>query len=186
MKVSVEYKKNFEDIYITFYSRMSRFAQSYLIYEEEAENIVQDIFIEIWEKKIDISAISNVSGYLFLILKNKCIDYIRRKKTETKAISEIQKENEISLKLKFDSLQALDDMFLADPNIDNLIEQAISNLPEKCRQVFVMSRLDGKKQREIANELNISIHTVESQMSIAYKKLKEELKEYFPILIFFI
>ena len=107
MKVSVEYKKNFEDIYIAFYSRMSRFAQSYLIYEEEAENIVQDIFIEIWEKKIDISAISNVSGYLFLILKNKCIDYIRRKKTETKAISEIQKENEISLKLKFDSLQAL-------------------------------------------------------------------------------
>ncbi len=126
MKVSVDYKKRFEDTYICYYSRMSRFAKSYLIYEEDAENIVQDIFIEIWEKKIDLTAISNVRGYLFLILKNKCIDYIRRKKTETKAISEIQKENEISLKLKFDSLEALDDMLLTDSNIDALIEQLIN------------------------------------------------------------
>lgn len=186
MKVSVEYKKHFEDTYICYYSRMSRFAKSYLIYEEDAENIVQDIFIEIWEKKIDLTAISNVRGYLFLILKNKCIDYIRRKKTEIKAISEIQKENEISLKLKFDSLEALDDRLLTDSNIDALIEQAISSLPEKCRQIFVMNKLEGKKQKHIANELDISIHTVESQMSIAYKKLKEELKEYFPVFMFFI
>lgn len=58
MKVSVDYKKRFEDTYICYYSRMSRFAKSYLIYEEDAENIVQDIFIEIWEKKIDLTAIS--------------------------------------------------------------------------------------------------------------------------------
>jgi RNA polymerase sigma-70 factor (ECF subfamily) len=186
MKVSVDYKKHFENTYISFYSRMSRFAQSYVIYEEDAENIVQDIFIDIWEKKIDLYAISNVSGYLFLTLKNKCIDYIRRKRSESQAITEIQKEREISLKLKFDSLEALDNKLLTDPSIDTLIEQAINNLPEKCRQIFVMNKFDGKKQRIIANELNISIHTVESQMSIAYKKLKEELKEYFPIFIYFI
>ncbi len=186
MKVSINYKNNFEDIYIAYYSRMKRFAQSYVIYEEEAENIVQDIFIDIWEKRIDLSSISNISGYLFLMLKNKCIDNIRRIKAETKALTEIQKENEISLKLKFDSLQALDNKFLSDSNFDQLIEQAINNLPEKCRQIFVMNKFDGKKQRDIANELDISIHTVESQMSIAYKKLKEELKEYFSVLVFFI
>lgn len=186
MKVVKDYNRHFEDIYIGFYSRMNRFAQSYVIYEEDAENIVQDIFIDIWEKKIDLSAISNVSGYLLLILKNKCIDHLRRKKTETQAISKIQIENEINLKLKFDSLEALDDKLLADPNIDTLIEQAINNLPEKCRQIFVMNKFDGKKQSVIANELNISIHTVESQMSIAYKKLQEELKEYFPVFLFFI
>lgn len=186
MEVAVNYKNYFEDTYIAYYSRMKRFAQSYVISEADAENIVHDIFIDIWEKKIDLSAISNVSGYLYLSLKNKCIDYIRRKKTETQAISEIQKDNELSLKLKFDSLEALDDKLLTDPDIDTLIEQAINNLPEKCRQIFVMNKFDGKKQRVIAKELDISIHTVESQMSIAYKKLKEELKEYFPIFLLFI
>ncbi len=185
MKVSIDYKNSFEDIYVAFYSRMKRFAQSYLIYEEEAENIVQDIFIDIWEKKIDFSAISNVSGYLFLLLKNRCIDNIRRNKVEAKALTEIQKENEISFKLKLDSLQALDDKFLTDPDIDKLIDQAINKLPEKCRQIFVMNRFEGKKQRDIAAELDISINTVESQMSIAYKKLKEELKEFFHVFIFF-
>lgn len=168
----------FEDIYIAYYSRMKRFAQSYLIYEEDAENIVQDIFIDIWEKQVDLSAISNVSGYLFLVLKNKCIDYIRHKKTETRVISEIQKENELSLKMKLDSLHELNDKLLTDPDIDILIKQAIDKLPERCRQIFVMNKFEGKKQRAIANELDISIHTVESQMSIAFKKLKEDLKEF--------
>jgi RNA polymerase sigma-70 factor (family 1) len=186
MKINIEYKKQFEEIYTVFYSRMKRFAKSYVIYEEDAENIVQDIFIDIWEKKIDLTVISNVRGYLFLILKNRCIDYIRRKRSESKTISAIQKENEINLKLKLDSLEALDNKILTDPDIDALIEKAIENLPEKCRQIFIMNKIDCKKQREIAKELNISINTVESQMSIAYKKLKEDFKEYFPVFLFFI
>lgn len=186
MKINIEYKKQFEEIYTVFYSRMKRFAKSYVIYEEDAENIVQDIFIDIWEKKIDLTVISNVRGYLFLILKNRCIDYIRRKRSESKTFSAIQKEYEINLMLKLDSLEALDNKILTDPDIDALIEKAIENLPEKCRQIFIMNKIDCKKQREIAKELNISINTVESQMSIAYKKLKEDLKEYFPVFLFFI
>ena len=85
MKAKLD-NKSFEETYISYYSRMSRFAQSYAISEEDAENIVQDIFIDIWEKKLDLTKISNVGGYLFLSLKNKCIDYIRHKKIENHTI----------------------------------------------------------------------------------------------------
>ncbi|HOP30791.1 MAG TPA: RNA polymerase sigma-70 factor [Spirochaetota bacterium] len=180
------YHKSFEETYISYYSRMSRFAQSYSISEEDAENIVQDVFIDIWAKKIDFTTLSNVGGYLFLSLKNKCIDHVRRKKIENRTISELKKENEIILKLSLDSLEALDDKILTEPDIDALIQKAIDKLPGKCKQIFVMNKFHGKKQKAIANELNISINTVECQMSIAYKKLKEELKDFFPIFIFFI
>ena len=185
MKAKLD-NKSFEETYISYYSRMSRFAQSYAISEEDAENIVQDIFIDIWEKKLDLTKISNVGGYLFLSLKNKCIDYIRHKKIENRTISELKKENEILLKLSLDSLEALDEKTLTEPDIETLIQHAIDKLPEKCKEIFVMNKLQGKKQKVIASELNISINTVESQMSIAYKKLKEELKDYFHVFIFFI
>ena len=66
------------------------------------------------------------------------------------------------------------------------VQKAIENLPEKCRQIFVMNKIEGKKQKTIAQELNISINTVESQMAIAHKKLKELLKNYVSLFIFLI
>ena len=72
-----------------------------------------------------------------------------------------------------------------ETDIDTIIQKAIDNLPEKCREIFVMNKIEGKKQKVIAQELNISIHTVESQMAIAYKKLKEALKDCVPLFLFF-
>jgi len=74
---------------------------------------------------------------------------------------------------------------LNETDIDTIIQKAIDNLPEKCREIFVMNKIEGKKQKVIAQELNISIHTVESQMAIAYKKLKEALKDCVPLFLFF-
>lgn len=178
-----EYKIQFEKAYINYYARMIRFAQEYVIREEDAENIVHDIFTEIWEKKIDFPAQQNFSSYVFVMLKNKCIDFLRRKATEREIITQIQDEYMQLLKLKFESLEALNNKLLAEPDIDSTIQKAIESLPEKCRQIFVMNKIEGKKQKNIAEELNISINTVESQMAIAYKKLKEELKDLTPLLI---
>lgn len=62
----------------------------------------------------------------------------------------------------------------------------INSLPEKCREIFIKSKIEGKKQKDIAVEMNISLKTVENQMNIAYKKLKSELKDYLPLLLFFL
>lgn len=118
------------------------------------------------------------------MLKNRCIDFLRRKTLEQRAASAMQKEYLDELKLKFESLEALDNKFINEPDIDAVIQDAIDSLPEKCREIFIMSKLEGKKQKVIAEELNISIHTVESQMAIAYKKLKKALKDYTLLFIF--
>ena len=69
-------------------------------------------------------------------------------------------------------------------DIERIITEVVDSLPEKCREIFIKSKIEGKKQKDIAAELNISLKTVENQMAIAYKKIKSELKDYLPLLIF--
>lgn len=185
MPVSTKYKTQFEEVYLSFYSRMKRFVQQYVIREEDAENIVQDIFFELWEKQLEFTSFVNLNGFLFMMLKNRCIDFLRRRTLEQHAVDEIQSEYIRTLKLKFESLDALDNKFLNETDIDTIIQNAIENLPERCREIFVMNKIEGKKQKLIAQELNISVNTVESQMAIAYKKLKEALKDHMPLFLFF-
>lgn len=185
MQASPTYKAQFEEVYLSFYSRMKRFARQYVIREEDAENIVHDIFLELWEKQLDFTSLVNLNGFLFMMLKNRCIDFLRRKTIEQQVVDEIQSEYIRTLRLKFESLEALDNKFLNETDIDAVIQNAIDSLPEKCRQIFVMNKIEGKKQKVIAQELNISVHTVESQMAIAYKKLKEALKDYTLLFLFF-
>ena len=179
------YKAQFEEVYLSFFSRMKRFARQYVIHEEDAENIVQDIFFELWEKQLEFTSFVNLNGFLFMMLKNRCIDFLRRKTLEQQAVEEIQSEYIRTLRLKFESLATLDNKFLNESNIDTIIRDAIESLPEKCREIFVMNKIEGKKQKTIAHELNISINTVESQMAIAYKKLKEALKDHVLLFLFF-
>ena len=101
-----------------------------------------------------------------------------------KAANTMQEEYELALQMKLQSLEVFDEQVFSDTEIETVIANAIQSLPEKCRQIFVMNKIEGKKQKTIANELNLSIHTVESQMAIAYRKLKEILKDYLPLLFF--
>lgn len=75
---------------------------------------------------------------------------------------------------------------LSEQDIEKIISEVINSLPEKCREIFIKSKIEGKKQKDIAVEMNISLKTVENQMNIAYKKLKSELKDYLPLLLFFL
>ncbi len=87
MQPASEYKVQFEEAYISYYSRMKRFAREYVIREEDAENIVHDIFTELWEKKLEFISHINLNGYIFVILKNRCVDFLRRKTTEQHAMN---------------------------------------------------------------------------------------------------
>jgi len=180
----IKKRTDFENIYVSHYSRMKRFAQEYVIREEDAENIVQDVFLDLWEQTLLLSSHTNLFAYLFTAVKNKCIDFLRHKTVVLKTTNTIQEEYLLALQMKFHSLEAFDEKIFNEPDIETIVQNAIINLPEKCREIFILNKIEGKKQKAIAEELNISIHTVESQMAIAYKKLKEALKEYIPLLIF--
>jgi RNA polymerase sigma-70 factor (family 1) len=174
----------FEEIYLSFYPRLKRFAQEYVIREADAENIVQDVFLDLWERRAFVSSSINLTSYLFTNIKNKCIDFLRHRMVMQNAANKMQEEYELALQMKFQSLQAFDEHIFSNADMEAVIADAIQSLPEKCRRIFVMNKIEGKKQKTIAEELDISIHTVESQMAIAYRKLKEILKDYQPLFIF--
>ena len=175
----------FEKLYVSWFSRMKGFAQEYVVSEEDAENIVQDVFTELWERKELLTyAEMNWVALLFTSIKNKCIDLLRHRVVVQEAVNRMQEEYQITLRMKLDSLEIFDQSILSEQDIEQLISEAIDSLPEKCREIFIKSKIEGKKQKEIADELNVSVKTVENQMNIAYKKIKVRLKDYLPLLIF--
>lgn len=169
-------KDHFDAIYVAYYPRMIRFAKEYVLMEEDAENIVQDIFVLLWEKRDVLEIKVSLVPYLFTLLRNKCLDFLRHKTVE----EDFNKEYAVRQM----ALEQLNYAFSSDEEIEKLLSDAIRSLPERCREIFIKSRVEGKKYEEIANELNLSVHTIETQMSIALKKLRICLKDYLPLLLF--
>lgn len=184
MQTSSQHSGQFEAIYLTHYSRMKRFATEYLICEEDAENIVQDVFLELWEQQFVLMSHTRLFAWLFTTTKNRCLDLLRHKTVIRKGAERIRDEYNVELQMKLQSLEAFDEKIFTEPDIESVVKKAIETLPEKCREIFVMNKIEGKKQKAIAAELNISLNTVESQMAIANRKLKDALKEYIPLLFF--
>lgn len=171
-------QNSFDRIYVMYYSRMLRFAKEYVVFEEDAENVVQDVFLLLWEKREVLDIRISLVSYLFSLVKNRSLDYLRHK-----VVAEEYKQ-ELSFKLM--SLEQLNYTFSSEEEIEKVIANAIDKLPERCREIFLKSRIEGMKYREIAEELNISVNTVENHIAIALKKLRVELKDYLPLLLFLV
>lgn len=175
---------DFEQLYITWYSRAKGFARVYLPTENDAENIVQDTFLSLYERQDAQAVYTNPIAYLFTALKNRSMDLLRKRALERAASEAMQNDFYIDMRMRLDSLNALNVNFLDEDDIEYRLNKALDALPERCRQIFVMNKIEGKRQRQIAQELGISVNTVESQMAIAYRKLREELKDCMPLLLF--
>ena len=173
---------DFEEFYVNWYSRMKSFAKEYVISEDDAKDIVQSVFVELFEKKDNQNYPVNQVAYLFTSVKNRCIDHLRHKKLEQDTINQMQKEYFLTLRMKLDSLELFNSN-LMEESIESVVNKALDVLPERCREIFIKYRIEGKKQKEIALEMNIAPKTVENQLTIAYKKLRKELKNYIPLLL---
>lgn len=172
----VDLRTQFDEIYVSYFSRMRRFAREYVLFDEDAENIVQDVFLLLWEKKDVLKVQVSLISYLFSLVKNRCLDYLRHQV--------VAEEFKQELSVKLSALEHLDQTFGSEEEIESIVKSAIDNLPERCREIFIKNRIDGKKYREIADELQLSVNTVENQMGIALKRLRMSLKDYLPLLMF--
>jgi RNA polymerase sigma-70 factor (ECF subfamily) len=180
------FKDNFESIYLSHYPGMIRFACKYIVSVENAENIVQDAFAEIWEtRKGFLYNKPHLLSLFFVRIRSRCLDYLRHQIVVREAEDLLQETFRRDMQMRFDSLEAFEpELLSSETSVEELIMKAVNSLSPKCREVFVKSKLEGKKQKEIAQEMNISVNTVETWMGIAYRKLKQELKEYLPLLLF--
>lgn len=174
---------DFDRIYVIYFPKLVRFAQTYLLHREDAENIVQDIFLQLWESADQHLLESSLNAYLFTIVKNRCIDALRKydQMQDKRCLLSDLERKEFNFKLY--SLQHFDDNHLTLPEIEQIIQQAMDSLPLRCREIFMLSRIEGLKHKEIAERLQLSVNTVEGQISIALRKLREALKNYMPLFV---
>ena len=168
-------KKSFEKIYEILYYRLINFAKEYVIDMEAAREIVQDSFIRLWESRTRLRYDTNMSSLLFTITRNNSLNYLKHMLAERK-YHEYTRQRQYQLNyiaLKDESSEQIIYKELRDR-----IQFAIEELPPKCRQIFEMSRMKDLKHREIASLLNISIKTVDNQISEALKRIRLQISEY--------
>lgn len=181
---TLETQRSFSQLYTIYFARMIRFSQTYIINEEDSENIVQDIFLYLWEHPEAFRAINNPDAFLFTLVKNRCLNHLKQSLNNPKqSLEEFEKQE---LQMNLYSLQQFDEMGMSSADIEAILNEAINKLPERCREIFILSRMEGLRHKEIASRLNISSNTVENQIAIALQKLKIELKDYMPLFFFFI
>lgn len=167
----------FELLFHFYYPGLVMFSTQFTADRNEAEEIVQDFFVRFWQRHDQISLTDSLKSFFFLSVKNSSLNFLKHKKVEEKYI---RKMTEMA-----DRHLAYDPDLYVDSELQEKVKQAIDLLPEKCREVFVMSRLRGMRNDDIATELNISKRTVETQISKALKVLRVELKDYVALLILF-
>lgn len=167
-KVKKGDRQAFETIFKSYYSPLLRYAISIVRNESVAEEIIQEIFIYLWEKREEIELRSALKSYLFTSVRYKAINYIKLELPKQQATTDLEGI----------AGMAQPEMTINEPErLKMKIQYAIDQLPQKCKNVFVLSRYGSMTYKEIAEELHLSIKTVENQMSIALKKLRETLKE---------
>jgi RNA polymerase sigma-70 factor, ECF subfamily len=166
----------FELLFRKYFVRLCAFSNKFLGDPEIAQEIVQDVFAKVWEGRNEIDPEDSLKSYLFKIAKNLSINNLKRKEVESK-YTEIYKlvYSDYSDFSPYESLLARE--------LEDNIASSIGKLPAECRKVFELSRTEGLKYKEIADALNISVKTVEAQMSKALRVLRVELSDYLLILI---
>lgn len=179
-------KEDYSKVYGIYFPKLVRFSQTYVLSRQDAENIVQDIFLYLWEHRELIGSLDNLNAFLFTLVKNRCIDFLRKKTLSEDKKQSLTDLEEKELQLKLYSLQKFDENSFTNTEINTIINKAINTLPDRCREIFILSRLDGLRHKEIAARLNISTNTIEGQITIALNKLRKELKDYIPFFIFII
>jgi len=142
---------------------------------EAAEEVVQELFVKLWENKDTTEITSSIRSYMLRSVRNSCLNFIKHQKVEEnyKLYNE-ELRNESSLTV---------DEELEGSELEKKIREVIDQLPPERKKIFIMSRFEGLKYREIADKSGISIKTVENQMGKAIKFLREELAEYTTLIV---
>ncbi len=178
-----QYQHDFELVFKRYYSRLCHYACKFIDESSAAEDIVQEIFSNLWEKQFDLESDTILKAYLFRSVHNRCLNYLNYLRITDKHHKVIQDKLALMELAYYDTDQSNAKSLF---ELEIKIEDVISTLPDQCRNVFELSRQKGLKNREIAVELNISVSVVEKHISKALKIMRDALKDYLMLLLIFL
>jgi len=165
----------FFDIY---YSKIVGFCIQYVGDQDTSNSIAQEAFIKLWVNRKKINKINGIKSFLYTAAKSECLNLLRHHKIVKKYKNQVLEEKENQLNLEILNSFECDCMSLIE--LEEKIEKSIEELPEKCKLVFNKSRKENKKNREISEELGISVKAVEADITRALKYLKIKLSHHYP------
>ena len=165
---------DFDTIYTSCYKGLVAYATR-SVDIEEAQNIVQDTMMWLWDNKQTIIPGKSINALLLRIVRNKALNNVKH----NTVLSRVHKQIEASLREQFESPDLYMSVELAE-----LLEKALKSLPDNLRETFILSRVERLSYKEIAERLGISVKAVDNRLSRTMKILKQELKDYLPVLLF--
>nr|WP_236017390.1 RNA polymerase sigma-70 factor [Roseivirga sp. E12] len=168
-------EKAFEEVFQVYFKVLTVFSKKFVQDLSIAEDLVQEVLLKLYENRRSIQFHTSLKAFLFQSVRNKSIDYLRSLKSKS------DHHDQIKLLTVTESTDWSDTM--EQTELEERISEAISALPDQCQVIFKMSRFDGKRNQEIAEELDISKRTVETQVSNALKRLRKDVLPYVNLLV---
>ena len=164
----------FSALFRKYYEPLYQFAGRFVKEHQIAESLVQDVFVKIWSNREKLSIKLNVKSYLYTAVKNHALNYLKHEKIVVIESEEVDYQN---------SYNRTPEEELIESEMHEAVHKAIENLPQQCRQIYLMKRYDNLSYSEIADVLNISINTVKTQMKRALKSLRKNLSHLFFLIV---
>lgn len=188
-KLASDDEKSFEYLFNFYYSPLKRYAVGFLLNDSLAQDILQEVFLKLWKNRKELNVKDSLRSYLYRMVYNQCVDYLRKDKMEFQSLS-LGNTDFLQKRLEIIGLKGDNDPILSRILSDEMLvayNKAVANLPAQCKKIFLKNRDENLSYKEIAQELNLSVSTVKNQMMIAMNKLSKELKQYLIcfLLIFF-
>lgn len=168
----------FEEVFKTYFKNLHAYACTILKDEADAEEAVQQVFFKLWERAEHLSFSGSVAAYLYRAVHNQCLNQLKHQ--QVKANHQLH----VAYSMKNESVNG--PVKMISKELEQKIREALNELPEQCRTIFQLSRFEEMKYREIADQLDISIKTVENQMGKALKQLRLKLVDFLTLLFLFI
>lgn len=172
----------FSQLYQTYFDRLIFHAMRFVNDKTEAEDIVSEVFTDLWTKMETLDLDAGMASYLYRAVSTRALNYLRHKNIAAVRIEALEAINE--KRLEFIDKTKPDDN-IENQDIKNGIESALSVLPEKCREVFVLSYINGLKSKDIADAMGVSVRTVEAHIYKALRIMREHLKYLMVLVLLF-
>ena len=168
----------FDDIFRQYAKPLFYYAAKF-VGDDIAKDIVQDTFVKLWADQ-SLVITKSLNSLLFTTIRNRCLQQLEKQKVRNKYAESTR------LKLQTEELQFYMDerSSLIEQELEDKLNEVLNNLPERCRQIFILSRFENKKNSEIAEELDIYVKAVEKQISKALSTIRTEMKDYLPLMLF--
>ncbi len=170
----------FDILYKKYSKKLYKFAYSILKSTEDAENIIQDVYLNLWENRSKVNKDASVQYYIFSIAHNSAISLIRKKAKSAEFIEYLKLHQYIN--------QSPLDVEIEYKELKAKLDEIIDHLPDRQKEVYLLHKVEGLKYQEVADKLNISVNTIENHMSRALKTIRGKLDKYsiVPLLFFFL